>query len=203
MSSHHCVMSQASHTQPPLTFTDSSEHSMDLGKPTLFRSVGDGLLQSCFLGLGDGPAQAQRLSLKVLRSPGPTQPHSRPPSAKPLTCCQVSPSGSDSESSLHRALRHPTWPHERTITVSVCGKGEQRAVSTGGRSAWRSRVGGREVDIGWASISRKAISQEPLGVCAAGGSCRLDGAQVLMVPGLPGQEGTKCGDRQTRLRGTE
>lgn len=59
------------------------------------------------------------------------------------------------------------------------------------------------MDVSWASISRKAISQEPLGVCTAGGSCRLDSAQVLMVPGLPDQEGTKCGDRQNRLRGTE
>lgn len=59
------------------------------------------------------------------------------------------------------------------------------------------------MDVSWASISRKAISQEPLGVCAAGGSCRLDSAQVLMVPGLPDQEGTKCGNRQNRLRGTE
>lgn len=59
------------------------------------------------------------------------------------------------------------------------------------------------MDVSWVSISRKAISQEPLGVWAAGGSCRLDSAQVLMVPGLPDQEGTTCGDRQTRLRGTE
>lgn len=40
-----------------------------------------------------------------------------------------------------------------------------------------------EMDISWASVSRKAISQVPLGVCAAGDSCRLDSAQVLMMLG--------------------
>lgn len=62
---------------------------------------------------------------------------------------------------------------------------------------------GARMDISRASIRRKNISQEPLGVCAAGGSCRLDSAQVLMVSVLPDQEDTKCGDRQTRLRETE
>lgn len=83
MSLHHGVNAPSHSHSAAFGCRGSGEHSMNLGKLTLFAILWVMVsYRVASLGWEMGQLRLRGLSLKVLRSPGPTQPHSSPPYAK-------------------------------------------------------------------------------------------------------------------------